>query len=187
MNSNECAFVRQLLALRPADWDTDERRRAEAHLAACAACGRLARVYAEQDRALRALPAAGLDPAARQRLLARLAPGRRSGAARPQTTWALGAVALAVVVLVASLLLWQGGWLGSATENTPTIGPTQVLMPSPTITPTTVLSPTPAGDLLPPAVLGAAIPYTPQAGPWNGPHSVAFYGAPAGREETGGP
>jgi len=187
MKDSECAFIQQLLALRPADWGEEERRRAATHLVTCAECGRLAHLYAVQDRALQALPTAGLDPAARQRLLARLAPERRSGASRPQTTWVLGTVALVVAVLVASLLLWQSNLLQGVAESTPAIEPTQVLTPSPTITPTTALAPTPMGEAPPAPVVGRATPYTPMVDLWNGPQPTALYGAPARTEEAAGP
>jgi predicted anti-sigma-YlaC factor YlaD len=189
MKDRACASVQQLLALRPADLDEGERRQTEAHLAACTECANLAHSYAAQDRALQALPTAGLEAAARQRFLARLDAERARGTVRPRTAWVLGAVALAAVALVAGLLLWPGTWLGSAARDTPTIGPTQVLMPSPTITPTTALTATPMGERAGPlsTSYGEAISYTPLADPWHGPDPIAFYGAPGRPREAVGP
>ena len=52
MKHRSCFSVQQLLSLRPADWDDDERRQVVAHLATCTQCEKLSRVYAAQDRAL---------------------------------------------------------------------------------------------------------------------------------------
>jgi hypothetical protein len=150
MNRNTCASVRELLALRPADWNEDERRRAEEHLSACAECAGLSRAYAAQDQALQALPTAGLDEPARQQFFARLEREKGRAGGRQQPSWVLGAVlgaiALVVISLAISFLIVQGDWTQSTQKNPPTTGPTQATMPSPTITPTTSLTPTPVGD-----------------------------------------
>ena len=150
MKDSECTSVRQLLALRPADWDENERRRAEEHLAACTQCAELSRAYMAQDRALQTLPAAGLGESARQKLFSRLEREKQPRMVRPRLVWALGAI-LGVVILVAvalavNFLVRQGDWGWNAQKNDPTMGPTQVTMPAPTITPTTSLTPTPMGE-----------------------------------------
>jgi len=185
MKHSECVSTQRLLALRPADWDEDERRRTTTHLASCAECGQLARLYAAQDQALQSLPTAGLDPGAGQRLWARLAPGKP--AARPRMAWGLGAIALAIVALAAGLLLWPGSWPGRAGEATPAMSPTQLLAPSPTITPTTALTPTPVGDTPPAPVAAGRTPYAAPAGRWEGPQPTAFYEAAVRTAEPAGP
>jgi len=186
MKDRVCFTVQQLLALRPADWDEDERRQVVAHLATCPQCEKLSRVYAAQDRALQSIPIARLDATVWECLQARLAPERRWRTLRPQTVWVLGAVALVIVALIAGLVLLPGTWLRSTVGDTPTIGPTQVLMPSPTITPTTALTPTPVGErgLAPPDSLAEAIPYTPQAGQWPASNFVMRYESPIGTREV---
>jgi predicted anti-sigma-YlaC factor YlaD len=182
MKDRSCFSVQQLLALRPADWDDDERRQVVAHLATCTQCEKLSRAYAVQDRTLQSIPVTRLDTTAWERLQARLAPERQRGALRPQTAWVLGAVALVLVALIAGLVFLPGNWLRGTAGDTPTIGPTQVLMPSPTITPTTALTPTPVGERDFPSTVpfGEVIPYTPRAGLGEEVTLVALYGRAVG-------
>jgi anti-sigma factor RsiW len=149
MKHRECTSVRDLLALRPADWDESERQRAEEHLSACAECASLSRAYAAQDQALQELPAAGLGEAGRQRLFSRLEL-ERTARLRPRPVWVFGAVfgaiALAAILLLASFLLWPGAGIWGVEQNDPTTLPARATVLSPTITPTTSLTPTPVGE-----------------------------------------
>lgn len=167
MKHSECTFVHGLLALRPADWDESERQRAEAHLSTCAECAALSRAYAAQDRALQSLPAAGLGEAAREQLFSRLEQ-EKTLRLRSRSAWVFGAVfgavALAAIVLLSSLLLWPGAWIWSARQDNPTTIPTRATMPSPTITPTTSLTPTPVGEKGLHSGLPAAVAVRPSPG-----------------------
>jgi hypothetical protein len=100
---NECKRVRGLLALRPADWSADERRRVEAHLGACRQCAAVACAYAGQDRLIRDAPRAVLTPAQRDQLFARVGQQGKQEGMRTRFAAALGTVA-AVGVLI--ILVW---------------------------------------------------------------------------------
>jgi predicted anti-sigma-YlaC factor YlaD len=105
----ECATVRRLLALRPADRSEAERARVDAHLAGCPTCVAVARAYAEQDRRPQAGPRVTLTPTQRRNLFGRLEQLRRGQRVRARLAWALGvplgiAAVLALVVAVSYLL-----------------------------------------------------------------------------------
>lgn len=65
---NKCTAVRDLLALRPDDWEADERIRIEEHLETCADCAALAGINVEQDRLMVDLPGLRLTPMQREQL-----------------------------------------------------------------------------------------------------------------------
>ena len=100
---NECKKTRDLLALRPDDWDTEERERIETHLATCSDCAAIAHAYAEQDRLVRAAPRAGLTPSQRGQLLSRIQQERRRNEMQTRLAVILN-TATFVVALVALAL-----------------------------------------------------------------------------------
>lgn len=97
---NDHRTVRELLALRPADWSAAEKAQVERHLAACPECAATARVYAHQDRLIGSLPAARLTPSQRAQLLARISQERKRLEMRIRLSIIAGATAF-VATLVA--------------------------------------------------------------------------------------
>jgi hypothetical protein len=100
---NQCKVVRDLLALRPAEWGADEQRQVRAHLGTCPDCAALSRAYAQQDRLIQAAPRARLTPAQRGQFLSRIHRERRRHAMNIKLSTALS-TALALVALVALTL-----------------------------------------------------------------------------------
>ncbi|MDD5628677.1 MAG: zf-HC2 domain-containing protein [Elusimicrobia bacterium] len=101
MDCKEAAFKMQEFLDRALDAEEAELLRA--HLAACAACGRAFRNFAAAARSLAALPAYGLAPESRARILQAWAARRRSKA------WLLW-VSVSGLALVSSGLAF-GLWL----------------------------------------------------------------------------
>jgi murein DD-endopeptidase MepM/ murein hydrolase activator NlpD len=100
---NECKGVRDLLALRPAEWSANERRQIEAHLVICPDCTALAEQYAEQDRLIRAAPRVRLIPSQRDQLFVRIQREGRRREMHIRLSAILG-TAVAVVALTALTL-----------------------------------------------------------------------------------
>lgn len=96
---NDCKRIRVLLTLRPQEWDADERRRVEAHLATCADCASRVNVYSEQDRLIRAMPRVNLTLSQREQLLSRISRERRRYGMQTKLSAILSTV-MAVTVLV---------------------------------------------------------------------------------------
>jgi hypothetical protein len=114
----DCQATRDTLALRSGDWSADERHRVEDHLAMCADCAALARVYAEQDRLIRSAPPVRLTPQQRDQLLSRAQRERRRHQMR--TTFSTVVAAAALIVLAIGLYgLFGGG--DQPTVTTPSI------------------------------------------------------------------
>jgi hypothetical protein len=100
---NECKVVRDLLALRPDEWDADERRQVQAHLDTCPDCAALARAYAEQDRLIQATPRVRLTPSQRGQLLSHTQRERKRHEMRTKLSTILSTVT-AVAALIALTL-----------------------------------------------------------------------------------
>lgn len=149
MKHDACRTVRDLLALRPADWSAEERGRVEEHLVSCTSCAGMARAYAVQDRLLRRLPAARLDLRQRQQLFAQLEGKNRARRVPSWLSWALGAALvaalLAIVLLIALLPGLDGRFLGGAVAS-PSFAPTSIRSPTQIITPSTAMPSTPPGS-----------------------------------------
>jgi len=105
---SECKRVRELLALRPDDWDAAERRRSaersrrsrvETHLATCADCANRARAYAKQDRLVRSTSRVRLTAAQRDQLLSHIQQERTRYEMHTKLVTALSTT-MAVVALI---------------------------------------------------------------------------------------
>lgn len=114
----ECQAIRDVLALRPVDWSADEGRRVENHLATCADCAALARVYAEQDRLIRSAPPVRLTPQQRDQLLSRTQRERRRHQMRTTLSTVVAAAAL-IALAIGLYALFGGG--DQVTVATPSI------------------------------------------------------------------
>ncbi len=103
---SECLAMRDLLALRPADWSPDERRQIEAHLNACPDCAALADAYARQNHLIRAVPRTRLTPFQRDQLLSRIQKERRRHEMRTNVTAIVGTAVAAVALIALALGLY---------------------------------------------------------------------------------
>ncbi len=103
---SECKRVRELLALRPAEWSADERLRVETHLATCADCADLARVYAGQERVIQSAPRARLTNAQRDHFFARIRRETRRRTLQNRISTALGAAAAGGALIALALGLY---------------------------------------------------------------------------------
>jgi hypothetical protein len=144
---NKCAQVRDLLALRSREWDTDARIGIEEHLETCADCAALVQTYREQDRLLVDMPRLRFTPEQREQLVVRARGEARRRQVRVRLLSALGTAA-AVVVLAAfalALYLLFGG------EEMPATGGVTASSAAPTVeTPAAIFdsaltTPTPTG------------------------------------------
>ena len=125
---NKCTAVRDLLALRPDDWEAEERIRIEEHLETCADCAAFAGIIVEQDRLMVDLPGLRLTPVQREKLMARIQREGRRREVRMTFFSALGTATVIVVLAAFTLALY----LLFGVEEPQTTGS----MPVPSVTPT---------------------------------------------------
>jgi hypothetical protein len=103
---NKCAQVRELLALRSRDWESDARICIAEHLETCADCAALVQTYGEQDRLLVDMPRLRFTPERREQLVARARGEARRRQVRTRLFSALGTAAALVVLAAFALALY---------------------------------------------------------------------------------
>ena len=185
--TKECEATRHLLALRPDEWGSDERRQVETHLRLCSDCAALADIYAEQDRLICAAPRVGLTPLQRAQLRSRIQRADRHRRMDTQPRVLAGIATATVVLILLSVGLSPFFRQSDQASDVAPPTPARISALGPTSSPTLVPSP-PAKESVAPTVtlLPSATPAPQQEG--SGPAPVTVLpGATPSSQPQGSP